>query len=97
MRIFWLNRKEDLSGVSGDGIVAEGVEFSDGVVALRWKEGYKSVAIFPNITELMRIHGHHGATVATFERPASQWPSIVTEGDLTNPARTEPKQPKRKR
>lgn len=36
MRTFVLRRNEDISGVSGVGIVAEGIEFSDGVVALRW-------------------------------------------------------------
>jgi hypothetical protein len=35
MRLFLLIRNEDVSGVSGTGIVAEGVEFSDGTVAMR--------------------------------------------------------------
>ena len=36
MRLFKLQRKVDCSGVSGTGVVAEGVEFDDGQVALRW-------------------------------------------------------------
>lgn len=35
-RLFVLDRVEDVSGVSGTGVVAEGIEFSDGVGALRW-------------------------------------------------------------
>ena len=36
MRIFSLVRHEDVSGVSGTGRVADGVEFNDGTVVLRW-------------------------------------------------------------
>lgn len=35
-RTFVLNRHRDISGVSGTGLVAEGVVWSDGAVALRW-------------------------------------------------------------
>src|SRR4051794_16547249 len=33
---FELHRDQDISGVSGVGVVAEGVAFTDGTVALRW-------------------------------------------------------------
>jgi hypothetical protein len=36
MRLFSLVRDEDVSGISGTGPIAEGVEFTDGSVALRW-------------------------------------------------------------
>jgi hypothetical protein len=35
-RTFVLDRRRDISGVSGTGLVAEGVVWSDGAVALRW-------------------------------------------------------------
>ena len=35
MKLFQLHRHEDESGVSGTGIVAEGVQFSDGKCALK--------------------------------------------------------------
>lgn len=35
MRTFLLVRTYDVSGVSGTGIAAEGIEFTDGAVALR--------------------------------------------------------------
>jgi len=34
MRTFFLERIEDETGISGTGIVAEGVEFSDGQIAM---------------------------------------------------------------
>jgi hypothetical protein len=61
MRIFQLVRSEDVSGVSGTGIVAEGVEFRDGQVALSWVN-YGSVGVYKDIELLLKIHGHDGRT-----------------------------------
>lgn len=63
MRTFVLNRHEDESGVSGTGVVAEGVEFSDGTVALRWTLSSASTGVYKNIDDVIDIHGHHGKTV----------------------------------
>jgi len=62
-RLFILRRFEDLSGVSGTGIVADGVEFPDGTVALRWRgPGLVSTALYENISTVEDIHGHEGRT-----------------------------------
>jgi hypothetical protein len=62
MRPFWLQRVEDESGVSGEGLVAEGVVFSSGWCALTWLTGHKSVAFYPSLEEVEAIHGHDGKT-----------------------------------
>ncbi len=62
-RRFRLRRHVDASGVSGTGLVAEGVQFSDGHCAMRWLTDTASVAIYDSITDLEAIHGHEGATV----------------------------------
>lgn len=62
MKKFWLKRKEDVSGTSGVGLVAEGVVFSNGWCALHWLTKYTSVAFYQSIAELEAIHGHNGAT-----------------------------------
>lgn len=62
MRRFVLIRKEDVSGVSGTGEVAEGVEFHDGKVALCWFGPYHSVEIIENLPTVDKIHGHDGKT-----------------------------------
>lgn len=62
MRRFQLHRMQDASGVSGTGIVAEGVEFSPGTVCIRWLSEFSSVAIYENIKALEHIHGHGGMT-----------------------------------
>lgn len=67
MRTFKLRRLDDESGVSGIGIVAEGVEFTHGDVALSWLTDHRSWGFYPNVKELMNIHGHHGKTVIEWD------------------------------
>lgn len=62
MRRFVLNRKQDISGVSGTGIVAEGVVFTNGKVAVSWLTQYTSIVIYDTITHVEAIHLHNGAT-----------------------------------
>ncbi len=62
MRRFVLDRKRDVSGVSGTGHVAEGVEFSDGTVAMRWRGDAPSTNVYPSIEAVQRTHGHGRAT-----------------------------------
>lgn len=62
MRRFVLNRKKDVSGVSGTGEVAEGVEFHDGQCALSWFGRYHVIGIYPTLADIIAIHGHEGQT-----------------------------------
>jgi hypothetical protein len=58
-----LERTNDPTGVSGTGTVAEGIEFSDGRVALRWCVGeHRSTVTWDSIEAVQAIHGHDGAT-----------------------------------
>lgn len=61
-RTFKLVRSHDVSGVSGTGIVAEGVVFHDGQVALSWFGKYHSLEIHPSVQQVENIHGHNGTT-----------------------------------
>jgi hypothetical protein len=62
-RRFHLIRHVDVSGVSGTGIVAEGVEWSDGTVTLHWGGRYPTTTVWQDgIDALLTIHGHNGAT-----------------------------------
>jgi hypothetical protein len=67
MKRFFLDRLEDETGVSGSGLVAEGVEFWDGTVAMRWRTGTSSTAVYENIGDVETIHGHNGKTVVRWE------------------------------
>jgi hypothetical protein len=67
MNKFWLKRKEDISGISGTGIVAEGVIFTDGVAVLRWLTAGGSTAVYDSIESVERIHGHNGNTEVVYK------------------------------
>lgn len=67
MRTFKLNRKDDLSGVSGTGLVAEGVEFDTGQIAICWMTKYHAIGIYENLHTLEQVHGHNGATEVIFD------------------------------
>lgn len=64
VRPFLLRRDVDTSGVSGLGDVAEGCEFSDGTVALRWASAFPTSVVFHErgMAGVEAVHGHGGAT-----------------------------------
>lgn len=71
MRTFRLIRDVDVTGLSGTGVVAEGVEFSDGITVLRWAEvtgphydrGVRATTVVhQNVQSVEALHGHDGAT-----------------------------------
>lgn len=66
MKTFDLVREHDVSGVSGTGRVAEGVQFSDGTCVMRWLSDIASTAIYASAEMLETIHGHGGATRLVF-------------------------------
>jgi hypothetical protein len=68
IRPFRLERDEDVSGISGTGVVAEGTQFSDGTVVLRWLGVWPSTVIWPNITAAKAVHSHDGKTRFVWER-----------------------------
>jgi hypothetical protein len=63
MRRFVLNRLEDETKISGTGIVAEGIQFSNGRCSMCWVTQWCSIAIYDSIEELQAIHGHNGKTL----------------------------------
>ena len=77
MKTFKLIRDVDHTGLSGTGTVAEGIEFSDGTVALRWldidhdSENYQrgvrpTTVIHESIDAVIALHGHNGSTRLVF-------------------------------
>lgn len=67
MRLYHLCRKEDISGTSGTGRVAEVAEFDDGSVVVRWMRdrnaaGVASTTVFNSLADLLTVHGHEGRT-----------------------------------
>lgn len=69
LRRFHLLRLEDVSGLSGCGIVAAGVVFHDGKVALEWCGSHSSINLYNNIEDVNYLHGHQGKTKIIFDDP----------------------------
>lgn len=64
VKTFELIRDEDVTGISGTGVVAEGVEFSDGVVCLHWVGQWPSSVVHyeKGMEAVEAVHGHNGKT-----------------------------------
>jgi hypothetical protein len=62
-RLFQLVRHTDVSGVRGTGTLAEGVEWSDGAVTLRWRGRWPATSVWDGgIDALLAVHGRGGRT-----------------------------------
>ena len=61
-RIFALQRDTYITGVSGTGIVADGVEWPDGTVSIRWRGDRPSTVFWESLEHAEFVHGHQGAT-----------------------------------
>lgn len=66
VRRFHLERDVDVSGVSGTGVVAYGVQAPNGTCVLWWDSEHESIGIYPSMDTLLAIHGHSGSTHAVF-------------------------------
>lgn len=67
MRMYYLCRREDVSGTSGTGHIAELAEFDDRTVVVRWigsmnATGVASTTVFNSMDDLLKVHGHEGRT-----------------------------------
>jgi hypothetical protein len=67
MKAYFLCRREDVSGTSGTGHVAQVAEFDDGTVVVRWiasmnAVGVASTTVFNSTDDLLKVHGHQGKT-----------------------------------
>lgn len=61
MTRFWLYRWKDATGISGTGIVAEGIIFEGGQVALCWCKS-QTIGVYKSLDQVGEIHGHGGDT-----------------------------------
>lgn len=68
-RRFKLIRRNDVTGVSGEGHVADGVQWPDSTCALRWRTQVATHALYDSVEHVEHIHGHDGATSVEFTDP----------------------------
>jgi hypothetical protein len=82
IRRFHFVRTEDVSGVSGTGVVGEGVELSNGKVVHSWISNMGTVSVYDNMKTFVAVHGHEG-------KGAIEWldPDPVEEEPEAKPKR----------
>lgn len=77
-------RYKDISGVSGTGLVAQIVLFSNGKVVVAWLGEYPTTETLDSLDHFFAVHGHNGATVVHWED------QTVQRGPATEPAMASP-------
>ena len=60
---FELHRKQDTTGVSGTGKVAEGVRLSSGNCVVQWRLPTQTTTVYTAMADVRRVHCHHETTV----------------------------------
>ncbi|MBT7913259.1 hypothetical protein HN588_05060 [Candidatus Bathyarchaeota archaeon] len=86
IRTFTVCRRSDETGISGDGIVIEGIELATGqaVVHWLWPRPRGSIAIFDSFSDFVKVHIQphpKNGTIITFEDGEQQFfgmPAPVT-------------------
>lgn len=81
--MFQLVRHRDITGVSGTGVVANGVVWDDGKAVMRWCVDGKprTTTFYDSMSEVIAIHGHDGATVVQWvDRDVEYFPHPMLKG-----------------
>ena len=55
MKVFNIERQDDKTGLSGLGVVAQGVEFDDGTCVVRWMGKIKTTVMHDNMESIITI------------------------------------------
>lgn len=83
MKRFHLVRNEDETGISGTGVVTDGIEFSDGSVVMKWNTETTSLALYRSMEDVITIHGHGGKTQVEYTNEDFHvWPEFLQEAPL---------------
>lgn len=64
--------------MSGTGVVADGVEWPDGTVTIRWRGEHTSTVVWPSLAAVEAINGHDGATRIVWDPPPTVGRVTVT-------------------
>jgi hypothetical protein len=76
IRTFHVVREEDVSGVSGTGVIAEGVLWSNGHIDVRWLSIHKITEHAESLAEWQAVHGHEGKTKVIFDDEVEIEPEV---------------------
>lgn len=85
-RRFHLQRHHDVTGASGTGRVADGIQWPDSTATLRWRGERASTVHWDRIEDAEAIHGHGGHTELVWddpETPEEPQVSICQTGEMS--------------
>jgi hypothetical protein len=72
-RRFALVRQVDYTGVSGVGVVAFGIAFSDGHVVLRWCTAHPATSSWSSLDDMLAVHAHgEGTSIQWIDAPSTE-------------------------
>jgi len=75
-RMFQMVRNNDETGVSGTGIVADGIEFPNGMVAVCWRSKTPSVNVYRSYVEFKHVHiDAHPSNDTEIIWAEAEWPA----------------------
>jgi hypothetical protein len=74
-RRFYLERRDDVTGLSGTGRVLEGVIWQSGKVTVEWRGPLSTITIYDNFEtfEKLHVHGHPSQNVVRWLEPHKGW------------------------
>lgn len=72
MKRFEMHRREDDTGISGTGHIADGVVFDDGLVVIHWRTATPGTTVFSSLDDARAVHGHEGKTGFVFRDQAQK-------------------------
>ena len=84
-RLFQMVRNNDETGVSGTGVVADGIEFPNGMVSVCWRSKTPSVNVYRSFVEFKHVHiDAHPSNDTEIKWADIEWPEPVgtTEEDV---------------
>lgn len=72
MRVYYMYRSDDVTGLSGEGLVAEVVEWADSTATMRWlptsspagvaRDVKPTTVNHPSLRNVLALHDHDGRT-----------------------------------
>lgn len=82
MRRFELHRDVDVTGMSGVGVVADGILWPNGTASVLWRGEHQSIVYWPDgFQHAAIVHGHGGATRFVFLDEEETEPAVEVTAD----------------
>jgi len=84
-RLFKMVRNNDETGVSGTGVVADGIEYPNGMVSVCWRSKTPSVNVYRSFVEFKHVHiDAHPSNDTEIHWAEAAWPEPAQEKETAD-------------